>query len=326
MIIRNQVAAVVIGRNESRRLSVTLPAIMAQVDRIIYVDSGSTDNSVTIAQNLGITVHNLDPNTPFSAARARKEGFEQLAKDGEIPEFVQFMDGDTRFLPDWITAGKAELQAHEHLGLVTGVQSEEFPDASVYNGLCDFEWHRDLGDIQTCGGNMMVRSSAYMEAGAFNPTVIAAEDDEMCIRLRKAGWTLRRIDVPMSFHDANMYRFSQWWRRAVRSGHGFAQVGYIHPDFFVAERKRVWMYGFVLPLLLLIGLLDSWLFTEFIVLLYLLSYAKTVRGLMKANMPLGEAMHQSLFLSLSKFPNAKGFLQFHLRRIRRKAIEIIEYK
>ena len=28
----------------------------------------------------------------------------------------------------------------------------------------------------------------------------------------------------MTIHDAAMYRFAQWWRRALRSGYGYAQV------------------------------------------------------------------------------------------------------
>ena len=85
---------------------------------------------------------------------------------------------------------------------------------------------------------MMVRASVFADLGGFDPTVIAAEDDEFCTRMRKAGWTLERLPEDMTRHDAAMLRFGQWWQRAVRTGHGFAQVGHLHPEYFVKERKR----------------------------------------------------------------------------------------
>ena len=35
-------------------------------------------------------------------------------------------------------------------------------------------------------------------------------------------------------HDAAMLHFAQWWQRAIRSGHGFAQVGDLHARHFGA--------------------------------------------------------------------------------------------
>ena len=37
----------------------------------------------------------------------------------------------------------------------------------------------------------------------------------------------------------------------MRTGHGFAQVGHLHPEYFLTERTRVYVYGLALPLLVL---------------------------------------------------------------------------
>ena len=54
--------------------------------------------------------------------------------------------------------------------------------------------------------------------------LIAGEEPELCARLRGKGWKIRRLDIPMTIHDANMTRALQWWMRSVRCGYGYAQV------------------------------------------------------------------------------------------------------
>ena len=45
--LRNLTGAVVIGRNEGVRLRRCLLSLRAGVDYVVYVDSGSTDNSLS---------------------------------------------------------------------------------------------------------------------------------------------------------------------------------------------------------------------------------------------------------------------------------------
>lgn len=321
-----QIAAIVIGRNEGARLVRCLAALKGQVAPLIYVDSGSVDDSVAAARAVGAEVIELSTDIPFTAARARKVGFSALENHDQIPEFVQFIDGDCEVYTGWISAGIDALRQDIKLGLVTGWRAETHPEASIYNALCDFEWHRPAGEITSCGGDMMVRVDAYRAAGGYRADVIAAEDDEFCLRLGKAGWNLRRIPVKMTRHDAAMMRFSQWWKRAVRSGHGFAQVGALHPEFFIPERRRVWLYGAILPLLA-IG--AGWLMPSLILAvlaLYGVSYIRTLQGLKRTGLSVGKAAHQALFLTLSKFPNLIGMIIYHLRHARGADMHIIEYK
>lgn len=317
------VAVVVIGRNEGARLAASLASLQGVVRRFVYVDSGSTDDSLTIARAAGAQVVELDMSVPFTAARARNAGFEAL---DPMPEFVQFIDGDCVVVQGWIVAGVVALVQHNDIGIVTGWRTEISPDASVYNGLVDFEWHRPAGDIEACGGDMMVRTAVFCDVGGFNAHVIAAEDDEFCTRVRKAGWRVHRLPVSMTQHDAEMYTFRQWWQRAVRAGHGFAQVGALHPGYFQRSRQRVWLYGAALPVLAIFSLvLLPWLLWV-IGGLYLVSYLRTVRGLTAERLALSKALHHSVFLSLSKFPNLVGILIYHWRVLRRSDMAIIEYK
>lgn len=328
------VAVVVIGRNEGERLKRCLASLLAQVPRVVYVDSGSHDGSSAYARALGITVVDLDLSTPFTAARGRNAGFQALRETGDLPEYVQFIDGDCVLVSGWIDAASAHLDARPDLGIVTGWRSEVDPGASVYNAICDFEWHRPAGRIDSCGGDMMVRTRSFIALEGFNPLVISAEDDEFCVRMRKLGMGIERLPVNMTIHDAAMTRFGEWWRRAVRCGHGFAQVGDYHPDHFRSERRRVWLYAAILPGIALVGLLLMMLgYTGMgaiactaVLLVYVLSWLRTTLGLIRNGLDARQAAHHGLYLSLSKLPNLKGMMTYYIRRLRRRRMMIIEYK
>ncbi len=323
----HRLGIVAIGRNEGARLERCLASLAALVGRVplVYVDSGSTDGSPALARAAGAHVVELSPERPFTAARARGEGYAALMRTGGS-DYVFFVDGDCEVVAGWLEAGIRALERDGDLGLVTGWRAEIDPGASIYNALCDFEWHRPAGEIRGCGGDMMVRARAYEAVGGFDPAIIAAEDEEFCLRLGKAGWRLRRLPVAMTRHDAAMLRFGQWWRRAVRAGHGFAQMGDLHPDYYRPERRRVWFYGLALPLAGLAGTIWSGWLALGAGAFYPLSYGRTALGLWRAGLSPGMAAHQALFLSLSKFPNLIGMLTYYLRQARGAEMRIIEYK
>lgn len=317
--------AVVIGRNEGERLKACLASLAPLGRRVVYVDSGSADGSPDFARSLGLTVVELDTATPFSAAKARNAGFQALL-DTEPVDAVQFVDGDCVVAGQWLRTGAEALAADPELGLVTGWRSELHPQASVYNAMCEVEWHRPAGDISTCGGDMMVRAEAFAAVGGFDPTVIAAEDDEFCLRLGKAGWRLRRLPVSMTLHDADMRRFSQWWRRSVRNGHGFAQLGVMHPPHLQRERLRVWLYGSTLPLVFLLGyVITPWLSLAALSV-YALSFTKTARDLNRKGLNRTLAIKQAALLTLAKLPNLLGMLTYYRRSWAGRDMQIIEYK
>lgn len=321
--MRTDLAVVAIGRNEGDRLKACLMSLEGVP--VVYVDSGSRDGSVAFAQAAGAKVIELTPDRPFTAARARREGYEALKQHG-CPEFIQFVDGDCQLDPNWLDHAVAAMRARPDCGIITGWRREVHPEASIYNDLCDHEWDRPAGEILTCGGDMLVRRQAIEEAGPFDDQVIAAEDDEFCVRIRKSGWKILRIPNEMTRHDAAMLRFGQWWQRAVRSGHGFAQVGHMHPPYFQREQQRVVVYGVALPLILLWGAL----FAPFVGLLALAAfgynYVKTTKGLHAEGLSPKRARRLARLITLSKLPNGLGMIEFHRRRLLGRKMQIIEYK
>ncbi len=117
----------------------------------------------------------------------------------------------------------------------------------------------------------------------------------------------------------------QWWQRAVRTGHGFAQVGRLHPGYFRAERMRVLLYALTLPLAVLLAGLVAWWLAVLRLGAYALSYVRSLQGLRRDGLPQRNALMLGALLVVSKFPHLLGMARFHLRRLSRAPMRIIEY-
>lgn len=215
---------VAIGRNEGDRLMRCLQSLRGTTCPVIYVDSASDDGSPAAASIMGAVVVQLDPSHPLTAARARVAGVETLLTHYPAIKNVMFLDGDCELEKEFLEYAERFLSENGEFGVVCGRRRERFPRASVYNCIIDREWDTTIGEAEACGGDALFRLVAYHEAGGFDPEMIAGEEPELCARLRSRGWKVMRLDVSMTVHDAAMYRFSQWWRRAIRSGMGYAQA------------------------------------------------------------------------------------------------------
>jgi GT2 family glycosyltransferase len=252
---QHTVGVVVIGRNEGERLPRCLRSVIGTAAAaVVYVDSGSSDDSVDAARDLGADVVQLDTTRPFSAARARNEGFRRLLDLRPDVRFVQFVDGDCEVVAGWLRAAADALATQPDLAAVCGRLRERYPERSIYNRLCDLEWNTPIGDVKACGGIAMYRVGDFNAVGGFDPTVTAGEEPELCLRLRKLGKRIHRLDAEMALHDAAMLRFSQWWRRQVRGGYGGLDVATRfeadHAGTFTRQvgSARVWTAGWTAAL------------------------------------------------------------------------------
>jgi GT2 family glycosyltransferase len=321
---------VAIGRNEGERLRRCLASAIGKAATIVYVDSNSTDGSVAMARQMGAAVVELDLSIPFTAARARNEGFARLMALDPSCQFVQFVDGDCEITEGWLECAASELAGDEKLAVVCGRRRERHPDASIYNRLCDIEWDTPIGDARACGGDAMMRVAAFRQVGGFDAGVIAGEEPELCVRLRQAGWKIRRIDAEMTLHDAAMTRFSQWWKRMVRGGHAYAQGTAMHgapPErHWVRETRSIWFWGAALPLAAaaLAAVTRGW--GALLLLAYGVLGLKIFMRSRQRRLPPRLARLYSAFCVIAKFPQLLGQWTYWLRRLRGRRGTIIEYK
>ncbi|MEJ5863057.1 glycosyltransferase family 2 protein [Pseudomonas farsensis] len=323
----NGIGVVVIGRNEGARLERCLASLIGSAEQVVYVDSGSSDGSAQRAAALGAEVLALDMAQPFTAARARNEGFARLQMVLPGLRWVQFVDGDCEVVPGWLGSAQAFLLAYPQVAVVCGRRRERFPQASIYNLLCDLEWDTPTGEARACGGDALMRAEAFSAVGGYRAGLIAGEEPELCVRLRAAGWKVWRLGEEMTLHDAAMTRFGQWWRRSLRAGHAYAEGAFLHgapPErHWLRESRRAWLWGLGIPLLILLACAALGPWALLLALVYPLQVLRLARR--GARSPRENTL-QALFLVLGKFPEMLGQLKFWWQRLRAGQSTLIEYK
>ena len=327
---------VAIGRNEGQRLARCLISVCAVPNRV-YVDSGSSDGSVALARNGGVSVVELPVPPNFTAARARNAGLAQLLTENPNLEFVQMIDGDCEMQSGWIEAGLAALRAESDLALVCGRCRERYPERSIYNALCDDEWAAPVGEAPVSGGNAMFRVSALRQVDFYNPAMIAGEDTELSMRLRKRGWRLRTLDAEMTLHDAAITRFAQWWVRTRRSGHAYGEMAFLHPDArdpnWPRTVRRIIFWGGAMPMLLLISVLLAlianprwWIVTILVLLPWPIRMAQLTQRQLRRGLSFKVARASGILLMVGKIPQFLGLTAYHRNRVIGRKSVLIEYK
>ncbi|WP_026101143.1 glycosyltransferase family 2 protein [Synechococcus sp. PCC 7336] len=328
-----RVGVVAIGRNEGVRLVRCLTSLRERLSReipIVYVDSGSTDGSVEMARKLEAIVIELDRSLPFTMARGRNAGFDYLVEHFPQLEYVQFIDGDCELVDGWLERAIAKLDGDATAAAVCGRRRERFPNASIYNQMADMEWDTPVGQTKACGGDALARVVALREVGRFDGSLICGEEPELCIRLRRRGWSIWRLEAEMTLHDADMQRFSQWWQRSLRGGwavaEGAAMYGNSAERYRVREQLSGWIWGAVVPTVsFALAAITSG--TSLLALgAYLWLGHRVYRYRRRQGGDRARARLYAVFCVLSKPAQAMGQLKYWLHRWRKQPAQLIEYK
>ena len=328
----SDIAVVVIGRNEGDRLAPSLRSVQAAGLPVVYVDSGSTDGSLSVATELGVRAISLTADRPFSAARGRNEGLSEAIRLWPSTAYVMFLDGDCILDPDFPGAARTTLEQTHDCAIVTGHLTERSPGASIYNRLCAIEWRSPAGrldNMNALGGIMMVRVAAFQSVNGFNTDAIAGEEPDLGVRLVLAGHTIIKIDQPMATHEAGMTRFGQWWIRAVRGGHALAHRYARHGRTRLKDGRREMMSDLVWGLAVPAATLALLWPTRGVSLLllggYLLLYLRVRNHYLRRGLSADDARLASRFVVYSKFAHVVGIAKYVSNRLRAD-FRIIEYK
>ncbi len=324
------VGAVIIGRNEGEKLRACLASVLSQVEATVYVDSGSTDGSAQLAREMGAEVIELCPSKPFTAARGRNIGWRRLLELIPDTKYIQFVDGDCELNETWIGHAVTALAELPATAIVCGHLMETEPDRNVYHRLAAMEWDTPVGTADYCGGVALIRTSALVAVDGFRDDLLAGEEPELCVRVRQMGGSVLKLAHVMASHDCDINSFRQWWRRAVRSGRAYAEGAALHgapPErHWVKERRSIWIWGILLPV---VAILFAWpsygLSLLLLMTMYVALLAKIIRNRTASwGYTLPDAMRYALFCVIGKWPQAIGLLQYVLGQKSRLSARLAE--
>jgi glycosyltransferase involved in cell wall biosynthesis len=329
-----QLSVIIIGRNEGQRLVDCIHSVQAMSEppaemEIIYIDSDSTDGSPQRAQALGVQVEIVHPQRP-AAAIGRNAGW-RLAK----APFILFLDGDTLLHPNFVKVALSHFQQNPQLAIVWGHRRELYPNASPYQRVLDLDWVYPPGLSDFCGGDALMRRHVLAEVDGYNPQLIAGEEPEMCARIRARGYTILHIDQPMTLHDLAITRWTQYWRRASRTGHAYAEIFNLLRNtatpLWQRETRKNLLHANVLVDIFIVGLGITLLFHTLwplffsIALLVLLCLRSAWKARWKSN-DWWTLLLYGVHSQFQQIPIALGQLSYYYHRVLGQRRRLIEYK
>jgi len=326
---REHLAVIVIGRNEATRLGDCLDSISSLSSRAIYVDSGSSDRSPDLARLRGVKVIELKDG-PFTAARGRQVGVQEILSSCPDTRYIQFVDGDCVVQAGWLEHAVKFLDEHSDVAVVVGRLRERYADKSLLLRLVNVDWDLPTGEIDAIGGICMMRASALRDVGGWRTDLIAGEELDLGARLRAVGWRLVRLPDEMALHDMGIETIGEFWRRSVRSGFSYTELAFLHGR----SRYRRWMrraignlfYGAVLPVVFLAFAMTWFPGALAVAPLYLILLARVTMWRVRRGDDLKLAFLYSLMLVFCKCASAIGTIKYLNTRLTGKERRLIEYK
>ena len=206
----------VVARNASRTLPCCLESLAAlkpPADRVVVLDDGSTDDSLAVANRLGVFVCVVAP--PGGIGAARRKAVELCTTP-----LLGFVNADCYVSPDWLGILRARLTQPE-VAVAGGRQLE----SRCATGAEKWKWlhlRQDWGEDSVSdppflsGGNMII--DTHKVSTDFDPGYASAyEDIDFCRRVRSSGWKLHYDATAIVSHD--------------------------HPETILSLPRKVWSYG-----------------------------------------------------------------------------------
>ena len=163
-----------IVRDEAERLAACLRSVQGFVHEMVVVDTGSSDDTVAIAEGLGATVHRID--WPGDFAPARNQALQWVSGD-----WVLVLDADEQLRPE----------AREPMR-----QLMEQPELLLVNLL-----RQELGALQSPYSNvsrLFRRHPAIRWSRAYHSLV---DDSVAALLQREPHWRIADCSTPALLHD-----------------------------------------------------------------------------------------------------------------------------
>lgn len=188
------VTAIIAVRNGAPTMGACLDAIKAQaypVTSVLVIDDASTDDTVQLVrQRHDPVIELLALAENVGPAEARNRALPRVTTD-----YFWIVDSDCVPAPDCLEKLCAVMAGDPAIGVVGGPNPQNPATVSYAAAAFDFS-NRYLVDPSApptdvpyvVGANMLVRRAVTDQVGYYDPRLHIAEDFDLCVRARQAGW------------------------------------------------------------------------------------------------------------------------------------------
>lgn len=175
----DDITFVVIGRNEAANLGRCFESIKRVSSKIIFIDSNSEDESLSVAKSHKIEkVVKLTANH-YSASLGRSVGANLVQTD-----LIQFIDGDMALSVEWPQLAVDFLNKNKKIAVVHGFKREHKKNYDDYTIKADKKDHRS----DYLQGAFCIVKEVYDRSGGLDNRFIGEEERDMYVRIHALGY------------------------------------------------------------------------------------------------------------------------------------------
>jgi glycosyltransferase involved in cell wall biosynthesis len=211
------ISIIIPTKNEELNLGRCLDSVIPEAQlflnshEVLVVDCSSLDKTIAIAKNYPVKILQLKPNWPHSAAAARFIG--SLFSTGK---YLFFIDADMALEKGFLEAAFDILNNDNSIAGVGGIGREIYlKNGQICLGNANLYGTRDkISRAKFLGGAALYCKQALQKVGGFNPYLSAGEENELAQRLRKEGYSLLSVPLPMiNHHSADIAEWDEFLRK-----------------------------------------------------------------------------------------------------------------
>jgi N-acetylglucosaminyl-diphospho-decaprenol L-rhamnosyltransferase len=202
---RASVVAVVVAHDSARQLSKCVQALVRQVP-VVVVDNASSDGSVEVARKGGA----------FVILNAKNEGYGRANNQGvraaKSAEWCLIINPDAVAGPNCLSTLLEAAERNPNAAVIAPQLVEPdgrrfahgtsvLSDVSSADDQMDDVAKDDRVVAFVSGACVLVRRSAFIAVGGFDESIfLFYEDDDLCLRLRNAGFKIVQVDNAVVRH------------------------------------------------------------------------------------------------------------------------------
>lgn len=236
----NEVTFIVIGKNEGKNLDRCFKSLKYYDAKIIYVDSGSLDNSIQIAKENNlykIVKVECDNGTP---ALSRSVGANLVDT-----KYIHFVDGDMTIDKEWLKNAITFINTSKDICGVHGFKKVFTRNVKDYFILKDKEsWLPDY--LQ---GAFLIKTQIFRDVGGFDTRMYGEEERDLYVRLLSNNTKIWYVDYLMGEHyDLKTKSFSRKYFSECNANIWLPIFKSIKNNNF---RKLIFVYRTLLPVLIM---------------------------------------------------------------------------
>ena len=225
---------------------------------IVFVAIGNAPEAITVARRAGAVVVEGGERLLTTGGRARNAGYRQLKKIAPHLRYVQFIDADSALDPDWIGAAEKFMNRRPEVTVVEGMEKSRIGAPLEYRTFAEQKQREIDGEIQAVfSTSALIRADSFETAGGFRGDLVSSEVQDLCVRLRRRGGHIWRLENNMQLSDPRSKALSHWWSQSARRGFQNAYCASLHggpPERLgVVDTLRSVIWGFAFPIAILLA-------------------------------------------------------------------------